>query len=251
MLQAPRAPAARWAAAPAVACPRSRARARAQTRSAAPRRRATAGSPRRARRSAAPAAAAGTSPPPCPRPARVSHDMWTSLERPLAALVRVFGVCHMPRSSFTQETTFLTGRSLGHVCQISSTRTEALAGAPAPRACYVLAGRSRPRACQSGCWWLAGRRGMEAGVQCAARITRSASRKFRNRLATSRSCARARPARRPAAARARASALVSARRRAFAAEQALPSRRCQRRGKRPGAARPGEPGCARVEQLRA
>lgn len=40
-----------------------------------------------------------------------------------------------------------------------------------------------------GCWWVDGRRGKEAGVQLAALMIRSASRKFRNREATKRSCA--------------------------------------------------------------
>lgn len=39
-----------------------------------------------------------------------------------------------------------------------------------------------------GCWWLGGRRGSDTGVQLTARMMRSASRKLRNRLATSRSC---------------------------------------------------------------
>ena len=42
-------------------------------------------------------------------------------------------------------------------------------------------------ACHIGCWYVGGRRGDETGAQLFARITRSASKKFRNRLATRRS----------------------------------------------------------------
>jgi hypothetical protein len=217
------APAAQWAAAPAAACPRSRARATARTRLAAPRRRATAGSRRRARRSAAPAAAAGTSLPPCPRPARMFSftqqllTCWTH-GRSCGSISQPPHLCTcLPIPCLTKERHFQSPGSVWDRCASSAApghtpwRVRLRDEAPAPG---VLTGRRRPHACQSGCWWLAGRRGMEAGVQCAARITRSASRKFRNRLATSRSCARA-PG---ASARRRARACLRARARGRSAQ---------------------------------
>lgn len=43
-------------------------------------------------------------------------------------------------------------------------------------------------ACHMGCWCVGGSLGQDTGVQLLARMMRSARRKLRNRLATSRSC---------------------------------------------------------------
>lgn len=48
--------------------------------------------------------------------------------------------------------------------------------------------RARSHACHIGWWEVGGRVGWDSGVQLYNRITRSASRKLRNKLATRRSC---------------------------------------------------------------
>mmetsp|Transcript_7005 Transcript_7005/g.26476 ORF Transcript_7005/g.26476 Transcript_7005/m.26476 type:complete len:210 (-) Transcript_7005:1806-2435(-) len=98
----------------------------------------------------------------------------------------------LPRSSHTSNAVSCSvkkGEGVNSTCDPPS--PSQVPSSPAfnkPGICNKQISTAASQACHIGCWYVGGIAGQETGVQFDARITRSANKKLRKRLATSKSC---------------------------------------------------------------